>query len=83
MTQFRQISHDAIESASALCDRLMYGWRPPCRLDSVKDVLSEAAEKYSFVSDSRNGLSKAYVELLQRAACSAAGTDGLMTDNGS
>jgi len=79
MTQFRQISHGALELTTSSCDRLMYGWRPPCRLDWVKDVLSEKAEGYSFVSDAKNGLSQAYLKLSERACLAAA--DGLITDS--
>jgi Orsellinic acid/F9775 biosynthesis cluster protein D len=79
MLQFRKIGHNALESATATCNQLMYDWKPACHLDNIKDILSESAEGYSFVSEPKNGLSKAYVELLQRA-CSAT-TDGLMAGN--
>jgi Orsellinic acid/F9775 biosynthesis cluster protein D len=79
MAQFRQISHSALESATRSCDRLMYDWHPPpYRLDEVRDVLSKSTEGYSFVSDTKNGLSDAYLGLSERACLAAA--DGLMTD---
>jgi hypothetical protein len=79
MLQFRQIAHGVLQSAVSLCDRMMYDWQPPCHLDNIKDILVESTQGYSFVSEPKNGLSKAYLELLQRA-CSAT-ADGLMAGN--
>jgi hypothetical protein len=79
IAQFRQISHDAIESAERTCGRLMYSWRPSFDLGCVKDRLSNTAQGYSFVTDLANGLSEAYLKL-SRKACLAT-VDGLMTDD--
>jgi hypothetical protein len=79
MAQFRRIAHDTNEATEKVCRQLMYGWSPQVDLGSIRDHMSNVRAGYSFVTDSQNGLSAAYMELSRRA--SLATVDGLMTDD--
>jgi len=78
MTQFREIGRGALKHAASCCDRLMYHWSPSCDISSLRDKLSDMSYGYSFVTDSANGLTDAYLELSRRACLSDVG--GLMAD---
>lgn len=79
MDQFRKISHDTIDCATAVCRQMMYEWCPESDLTRIRGRLSNTTLGYSFVADPVNGLGEAYLEL-SRGACLAA-VNGLMTDD--
>jgi hypothetical protein len=79
MAQFRQISHDTLLAASALCKQLMYGWSPLFDLSCIHDNLACTTAGYSFVTDTANGLAESYLDLSRRASLDT--VSGLMTDN--
>lgn len=76
MNRFRQLGHHAVQSATTLITRLMYGVRLTIRLDSIRDSISNVARGYSFVQDPVNGLAKAYLDLSASACLDP--LDGLM-----
>jgi hypothetical protein len=79
MDQFRKISHDTINCATAVCRQMMYEWCPESDLTRIRDRLSNTTLGYSFVADPANGLGEAYLELSRRACLATA--NGLMTDD--
>jgi hypothetical protein len=79
MDQFRKISHDTIDCATAVCRQMMYEWCPESDLTRIRDRLSNTALGYSFVTDPANGLGEAYLELSRRACLAT--VNGLMTDD--
>ncbi|KAH7190073.1 hypothetical protein DER44DRAFT_851671 [Fusarium oxysporum] len=72
MEKFRRLPMTLLERAEALCSELMYGWRPPCDLSSVKDDMSNTTHGFSFVSHPKNGLTDAYLELSLKACTNQA-----------
>jgi hypothetical protein len=79
MDQFRKISHDTIDCATAVCRQMMYEWCPESDLTRIRDRLSDTTLGYSFVADPANGLGEAYLELSRRACLAT--VNGLMTDD--
>lgn len=76
MNHFRQLGCHAVQTATTLIARLMYGVRPMTRLDSIIDSISNVAQGYSFVQDPANGLASAHLDLTTRASLDP--MDGLM-----
>ncbi|KAI4192683.1 MAG: hypothetical protein LQ350_008592, partial [Teloschistes chrysophthalmus] len=76
MKHFRQLGHHAVQTATTLIARLMYGVRPTIRLGSIRDSISNVAQGYSFIQDPANGLATAYLDLSTRACLDP--LDGLM-----
>jgi hypothetical protein len=76
MSQFKDLSRSTLRSVVFSCNRLMYGWEPPCDLMNIIDKLSNTTSGYSFVSEPENGLVDAYLKLSSRACL--ASIDGLM-----
>ncbi|EXL52797.1 hypothetical protein FOCG_08558 [Fusarium oxysporum f. sp. radicis-lycopersici 26381] len=72
MEQFRRLPKVLLVRAEALCELLMYGWKPPCDLASVKDDMANTTHEFSFVSHPKNGLAEAYLELTLKACTSQA-----------
>ncbi|RKK69644.1 hypothetical protein BFJ68_g18433, partial [Fusarium oxysporum] len=72
MEQFRRLPKVLLARAEALCEQLMYGWKPPCDLSSVKDDMANTTHEFSFVSHPKNGLAEAYFELTLKACTSQA-----------
>ncbi|KAF5710827.1 hypothetical protein FMUND_9323 [Fusarium mundagurra] len=72
MEQFRRLPKVLLVRAEALCELLMYGWKPPCDLASVKDDMANTTYEFSFVSHPKNGLAEAYLELTLKACTSQA-----------
>jgi hypothetical protein len=79
MTQFRQLGQDAMQAATQLCQRLMYGLEANIDLGRLRDRIANSAAGYSFVQDPANGLASAYLDLSSRACL--ASIDGLMSRN--
>ncbi|KAH7471991.1 hypothetical protein FOMA001_g13814 [Fusarium oxysporum f. sp. matthiolae] len=72
MEQFRRLPKVLLARVEALCELLMYGWKPPCDLASVKDDMANTTHEFSFVSHPKNGLAEAYLELTLKACTSQA-----------
>jgi hypothetical protein len=72
MEEFRRLPTALLERAESLCAELMYGWKPPCDLFSVKDDISNTTHGFSFVSHLKNGLTEAYLKLSLKACTSQA-----------
>jgi hypothetical protein len=79
MDQFRKISHDTIECATAVCGQMMYKWCPEYDLTRMHDKPSDTTLRYLFVVDPANGLGEAYLELSRRACLAI--VNSLMTDH--
>lgn len=67
MDHFRQLDCHALETATTLITRLMYGVRPTMRLYSIRDSISNVAQGYSFLQDPTNGLATAHLQVSARA----------------
>ncbi|KAM5526752.1 hypothetical protein FOXYSP1_20871 [Fusarium oxysporum f. sp. phaseoli] len=63
MEQFRRLPKVLLARTEALCEQLMYRWKPPCDLSSIKDDMANTTHGFSFVSHPKNGLGEAYLEL--------------------
>ncbi|KNB16555.1 hypothetical protein FOXG_21706 [Fusarium oxysporum f. sp. lycopersici 4287] len=72
MEQFRRLPMTLLERAETLSGQLMYGWKPPCDLSSVKDDISNTTHGFSFVSHPKNDLTEAYLEISLKACTSQA-----------
>ncbi|KAH7471776.1 hypothetical protein FOMA001_g13799 [Fusarium oxysporum f. sp. matthiolae] len=72
LEQFRRLPMTLLERAETLSGQLMYGWKPPCDLSSVKDDISNTTHGFSFVSHPKNDLTEAYLELSLKACTSQA-----------
>ncbi|KAL9560653.1 hypothetical protein ACKAV7_015216 [Fusarium commune] len=70
--QFRRLPKVLLACAEALCEQLMYRWKPPCDLSSVKDDMENTTHGFSFVSHPKNGLVEAYLKLSLQACTSQA-----------
>ncbi|KAJ0133225.1 hypothetical protein HZ326_23692, partial [Fusarium oxysporum f. sp. albedinis] len=46
MEQFRRLPKVLLARAEALCEQLMYGWKPPCDLSSVKDDMANTTHEF-------------------------------------
>ena len=79
MDQFRKISHDRIDCATAVCRQMMYEWSPESDLTRIRDRLSSTTLGYLFVADPTSGLGEAYLELPRRVCLAT--VNGLMTDD--
>ncbi|OAQ59779.1 hypothetical protein VFPBJ_11599 [Purpureocillium lilacinum] len=77
MAAFRGLVHGVLEAATRVSQRLMYGWEPPePDFRRIRDRLSTSTAGYSFVTDSANGLERAYLDIFSRACLSP--IDGLL-----
>jgi hypothetical protein len=72
MEQFRRLPKVLLARTEALCEQLMYRWKPPCDLSSIKDDMANTTHGFSFVSHPKNGLGEAYLELSLKACTSQA-----------
>lgn len=77
LSDFRSFGQRSIESAETLIDRMMYGLRPKCDLNSIHDDMSVVKHGYSFVQDSRNDLATKYFDLSSLACLDS--KNGLMS----
>jgi hypothetical protein len=73
MEQFRRLPKVLLARAESLCEQLMYGWKPPCDLGSIKDDMANTTHGFSFVSHPKNGLAEAYLELSLKACTNQVG----------
>lgn len=80
MDQFRGLSGTLVDRVSSASYRLMYGWQPDLDLHSVHDRMATYDCDYSFLSDKRNNLAGAYLDLSERAC--VAEIDGLVGTTG-
>ncbi|WAO94382.1 Hypothetical protein NCS54_01196300 [Fusarium falciforme] len=73
MGQFRSLSAYLIREANRLCNDLMFGLEPDIDLLKIKDNMANCDKGYSFVTDPRNELTSAYLDLLRRACTARSG----------
>ncbi|KAJ4152201.1 hypothetical protein NW765_017710 [Fusarium oxysporum] len=67
MGQSRALTEHLIKEVNNLCDSLMFRLEPDIDLSQIKDDMTNSDNGYSFVTDPKNNLTSAYLELLQRA----------------
>jgi hypothetical protein len=77
MQDFHQTRVDAVLAVEQMVKRLMYGVEPDIDLDQIHDNLANWDIGYSFITDGRNKLHKAF-HVLRAAATSAGGSRCLM-----
>ncbi|KAF4334756.1 telomere-associated helicase [Fusarium beomiforme] len=70
MGQFRALTEYLIKEVIGLCNSLMFGLEPDIDLSQIKDDMANNDNRYSFVTDPKNKLTSAYLDLLNRA-CTA------------
>ncbi|KAH7200703.1 hypothetical protein BKA60DRAFT_469783 [Fusarium oxysporum] len=70
MGQFRALTEYLIKEVNSLCNSLMFGLEPDIDLSQIKDDMTNNDNGYSFVTDPKNKLTSAYLDLLTRA-CTA------------
>ena len=66
LNQFRHFAHTLVDSVTSLGGQLMGHWRPDVQLDSIQDDFTNTVPGYSFVTDCRNGLKSAFLQLSAR-----------------
>ncbi|UPK90597.1 hypothetical protein LCI18_001532 [Fusarium solani-melongenae] len=71
--RFRSLSAYLIREANRLCNDLMFGLEPDIDLLKIKDNMANCDKGYSFVTDPRNELTSAYLDLLRRACTARSG----------
>lgn len=76
MGQFRELGHDALQSATLSFNRIMRGFKGTLQLDNIRDKLSNHTEGYSFVHDPANALQAAYIDLCSHVCLDS--KDGLL-----
>ncbi|KAK2684347.1 hypothetical protein QWA68_017017 [Fusarium oxysporum] len=72
MEQFRRLPKVLLARAEALCEQLMYGWKPLCDLSSVKDDMANTTHGFSFVSHPEERAGRGLFELTLKACTSQA-----------
>jgi hypothetical protein len=73
MGQFRSLTAYLIKEANRLCNDLMFGLEPDIDLLKIKDNMAHCDKEYYFVTDPRNELTSAYLDLFKRACTARSG----------
>jgi hypothetical protein len=64
MEEFRKLPNYFISQAEEICNRLMLNLKPDIDLTIIRDDMANSHSGYSFVKHKKNGLDRAYLELL-------------------
>ncbi|KAH7169570.1 hypothetical protein DER46DRAFT_554056 [Fusarium sp. MPI-SDFR-AT-0072] len=73
MGQFRSLAAYLVKEINRLCDNLMFGLEPDVDLAKIKDNMANCEKGYSFVTDPKNELTPAYLDLFKRACTARSG----------
>jgi hypothetical protein len=73
MGQFRSLAAYLVKEINRLCDNLMFGLEPDVDLAKIKDNMANCEKGYSFVTDPKNELTPAYLDLFKRAYTARSG----------